>query len=201
MIYVNLTYPERNREVCVFSFKGLEDGKTGDIVDGFQITMPFDHRDFEFFKLEVVNDNELSLHMPSLPYQMQFDSVSRFETLLKLDLACAQCQQAQEICITDVESAPSRKLKKLILRFPDDVNLVNLASPIDKVIPADILPYVYKTAAFNADDNMVEQWSTYISWKVGNANSRAKAFGKTPQKTGLSKMSSIFAKSCSMSEN
>jgi hypothetical protein len=76
---MNLTYPERNREVALYCFKGLMDPTSGDIVDGFQIVMPVDHRDFaeDFFKLEIVNDNELSLHMPSLPYQMQFDSVNR----------------------------------------------------------------------------------------------------------------------------
>jgi len=199
IIDVNLTYPERNREVLVFKFKGLADD-SGNIVDGFQVTMPIDHRDFaeDFYKLEIVNDNELSLHMPSLPYQMQFDSVHRFAEFTKLQVGCKERQKAQEICIMDVNGAPSRRLKKLLLRFPEDVVLVNLSSPIDKVIPADILPYSFKTDTFGA---MMTQWACTVSWKIGDSNSKVKAFGKTPQKKGNVQLNAIFSKSCSMSDN
>ena len=203
IIDVNLTYPERNREVYVFTFKGLTDSATGDIIDGFQVTMPIDHRDFEEdnYKLEILTDTELSLTMPSLPYQMQHDSVRRFLVLSELGLSCSKCQQAQEICVTDVDGAPSRKLKKLILRFPDDVCLVNLSSAIDKVISADILPYSYETATFSPDGAaMTQQWACTVSWKIGNSTSRVKAFGATPQKKGAHSLNKIFATKLSMSD-
>jgi hypothetical protein len=94
---------------------------------------------------------------------------------------------------------PSRKLKKLLLRFPEDVCLVNLASPIDKVIPADIQPYSFGTASFSVKGQIIQQWACNISWKVGNSKSRLKAFGSA-QKKGVSRMSQLFASKCSMSD-
>ena len=193
LLVVNLTYPERNREVQLYCFNSLSDPVSGDIVDGFQIVMPVDIRDFEedLFKLEIVQDNELLLHMPALPYQMQYDIVQRHAGLNKLRLLNPRCQQAQEICITDIDSMPSRKLKKLRLRFPENVCLVNLASVLDAVISPEIEPYSYMTNTFSADGTASVQWVCSISWQVGNAATRSKAFGSA-KKSGASKLSALF---------
>jgi hypothetical protein len=198
---MNLTYPERNREVQLYCFQGLQDPSSGDIVHGYQIIMPIDVRDYaeDLFKLEIVDDNELLLHMPSLPYQMQNDSATRHAGLSRMGLLCDRCQQAQEICILDIASMPSRKLKILRLRFPEEICLVNLASVLDTVIPADIEPYEYSTKLFGSDtDAPIPQWGCNLSWKVGDANSRRKAFGSA-KKSGVSKLSGLFNKKCSMS--
>ena len=75
--------------------------------------MPVDFRDVarDLYKLEIVQDNELLLHMPSLPYAIQFDSVARHAELNKLGVMCDRCQEAQEICITDIDAAPARRHK------------------------------------------------------------------------------------------
>ena len=197
---MNLTYPERNHEVQLYSFHGLQDPSSGDIVSGFQILMPIDVRDFadDLFKLEIVNDHELLLYMPSLPYQMQYDSANRHQQLAAMQSLCRHCQQAQEICITDIASMPSRKRKKLRLRFPEDVCLVNLASVLDGVIPADIEPYAYQTTLFGDDGAApITQYACNVSWKLGNSNSRLKAFGSA-KKSGVSKLRGMFANKCSM---
>ena len=193
LIVVNLTYPERNREVQLYCFNGLANLVRGDIVDGFQIVMPVDIRDFaeDLFKLEIVQDNELLLQMPALPYQMQYDSAQRHAGLSTMNLLNTRCQQAQEICITDINSMPSRKLKKLRLRFPESVCLVNLASVLDADIPAEIEPYSYTTDMFSSDGAAIQQWVCSISWQVGNAATRSKAFG-SDKKSGALKLSALF---------
>ena len=95
--------------------------------------MPVDFCDVarDLYKLEIVQDNELLLHMPSLPYAIQFDSVARHAELNKLGVMCDRCQEAQEICITDIDAAPARRHKVLRLRFPEHIILGNMASSID----------------------------------------------------------------------
>jgi hypothetical protein len=196
LIVVNLTYPERNREVQLYCFEGLAD-KEGTIVDGFQVVMPIDIRDFDFklFKLEIVEDYELLLHMPSLPHQMQYELTKRHAKLIEMNLDCPKCAQAQEICVTGIKDNPSRKIKKLRLRFPEDsVCLVNLSSGLDKVITPTIEPYSYETDLYG-DPEAAVQWVSSISWKIGNSLTTRKTFEGSAKKAE-SQLSSLFKKQC-----
>ena len=182
---MNLTYPERNREVQVYSFEGLRDLVSGEIVDGFQIVMPADIRNLEkdLYKLEIVQDNELLLHMPSLPHQMQYDSVRRHSELNRMNLMCIRCQEAQEVCVKDIDSAPSRKLKTLRLRFPENVSLANLVSSLDFVLPIVIEPYNYETTMFGGAAQ--RNWVCNVSWKVASVETRRKAQGSAVKSTSV----------------
>ena len=194
LIVMNLTYPERNREVQLYCFEGLEDKKAGTVIDGFQIVMPVDIRDYDakLFKLEIVEDYELLLHMPALPHQMQYELAARHAHLREMDLSCPKCEQAQQICITDIEANPSRKIKRLRLRFPEDtVSLVNLTSALDKVITCNIEPYCYKTDLYE-DPQAAVQWVSNISWKVGNMLTSKKVF-----EAFVRKLSGLFKKKLS----
>ena len=199
LIVVNLTYPERNREVQVYCFESLRDVVTGEIVDGFEIVMPADIRDFELnlYKLEIVQDNELLLRMPSLPHQMQYDSARRHSELNRMKLMCNRCQEAQEICVTDIDSAPSRKQKTLRLRFPEHVSLVNLVS-IAKELPIVIQPYNYETTMFGNASN--RNWVCNVSWKVASFKTRRKAQGSAVKST-TAFLSELFGTAVSMSND
>jgi hypothetical protein len=192
LIVVNLTYPERNREVQVFCFENYRDDGTGDIVNGFQIMVDADVRDYEkdLFKLEIVHDNELLLHMPSLPYHLQYDSALRHRTLVAMELLSDRCQEAQEICISDILSATSRQKKKLRLRFPEGICLANMES-LDSVLPLTFEPYKYPTTIFGP--NTPHQWVCSVSWMVANLETRRKAQGSAVKST-TAKLSDLFGR-------
>jgi hypothetical protein len=180
---VNLTYPERNREVQVFCFTNHRNAATGDIVSGFQIVMPVDFRDVarDLYKLEIVQDNELLLHMPSLPYAIQFVSVARHAELNKLGVMCDRCQEAQEICITDIDAAPARRHKVLRLRFPEHIILGNMASSIDYVLPIEIQPNKF---SFGAADKPQSVVSCNVSWRVASIDTHRKAQSSAKKTNG-----------------
>ena len=187
---INLTYPERNRKVQVYTFENYCNLLTGDIINGFQIVLPVDIRDVEkdLYKLEIVADNELLLQIPSLPFQVQFDSAQRHNTLRGLDLLCERCEESQLICVADIESAPSRKLKTLRLRFPEHVNLGNIVSSLDTVLSMQIEPY-FATTVFHG--RSLQQLLCNVSWKVANIETRRKIQGSAAKST-TSKLSDLF---------
>lgn len=193
---VNLTYPERNREVQVFCFTNHRNAATGDIVSGFQIMMPVDYRDIakDLYKLEIVQDNELLLHMPSLPFSIQFDSVARHAELNRLDVMCDRCQEAQEICITDIDAAPARRHKTLRLRFPEHIILGNMASSIDSELPMEIQPYKFPyAAAGTAGAAPLLVVSCNVSWRVASIDTHRKAQGSA-KKTNETLLSELFGR-------
>ena len=121
---VNLvTFPECNCKVLVYCFENLKNVTTGDIVNGFQIVLPVDVWDAEkeLYKSEIVNDNEIILTIPSLPFIMLHDSSRRHDQLIQMGINCERCQEAHDITMNDVFSNPSRCQKKLRLLFPGDI--------------------------------------------------------------------------------
>ena len=135
------------------------------------------------------------LQMAALPCQMQYDLESRHDQLKAMELSCAKCEQAQQICVTSINDNQSRKLKKLRLRFPEEtVCLVNLKSGLDKVIAAEIEPYSYNTELYG-DPQAAIQWVSSISWKIGKIFTNKKAFGGSEKKK-VDKLSGLFKKQC-----
>jgi hypothetical protein len=172
-IVVNLTYPERNREVQVYCFESLRNPITGDIVDGFQIVINADIRDVakDLYKAEIVSDNELLITIPSLSHQMVQDCALRHAFLLKLGLLCDRCQEGQEIAMTSMEDNPWRKLRQLRLRFPDHIVLANLHSTLDNVLTVQEEPY-YTNSPFGGQAVFCS-----VTWKVASQDTRRKATG------------------------
>ena len=141
--------------------------------------IPIDIRDFDkaLYKLEIVQDNELLLHMPSLPYSIQFDSDARHAALQQLGVLCERCQEAQEICMSDIDSAPSRKQKTLRLRFPENICLANMASSINSVLPMQVQPYETRWRGKSL-------LTCHLSWRVASIETRRKAQGSDMKANG-----------------
>ena len=152
--------------------------------------MPVDIRDIDkdFYRMEIVGDNELMLYVPSLPFQMQYDSAKRNAALNNCKLACERCQEAQEITVSEIELMASRKQKKLRLRFPEHICLGNLKSGIDNVIPLNAEPY---WTSVKMGERKIKTLLCNVTWKVASVSTRRKAQGSAKKATN-SYLSDIF---------
>jgi hypothetical protein len=115
VINVDLDFPERNREVQVYTFENLRNPRSGDIINGFQIVIPADIRDVasNLYRAEIVDDNEIVIQMPSLPFSMLHDSVKRHALLTALDIGCSRCQEAQDIVVNDLQLTPAFEVSRI----------------------------------------------------------------------------------------
>ena len=187
-MFVNLMFPERNREVQIYCFDGLRNVISGYIIDGFYIVMPVDIRDanLDIFKAEICNENEIVITMPSLPYQIMYDSTVRFASMKAFNLLCARCQEAQEITITDMQKNPWRQLRKLRLIFPQDIVLINLDNALDEVLTLQEEPYSTDiTLGGGVGEERITESTMYcnIAWRVGNQDTRRQAQGSANTKS------------------
>lgn len=199
LIKVNLTFPERNREVQIYSFENLLNPISGDIINGFHIVLPADVRDvaLNLYRAEIVHDNEIVIYMPSLPFSVSHDSVQRHLQLAALDIGCLRCKEAQDIVVQDIKLSPARSIRKLRLRFPDHIVLANMSSAVSPVLTGEEQPFAF-TSQFGS--SAIQSVGCNMTWKVASVERHRKVAGAASRDPAtklsemFSRMSTTFAK-------
>ena len=194
VINVNLNFPERNREVQVYTFENLRNPRSGDIINGFQIVIPADVRDVasNLYRAEIVGENEILLQMPSLPFSMLHDSVKRHALLTALDIGCPRCQEAQDIVVNDVQLTPARAIRKILLQFPENVVLANLSSSVNPVLANEEQPYIFE-ARFGATSTPIKSVGCNMTWKVASIDRHRQVAGSA-SKDSAAKLTEMFSR-------
>ena len=167
VIYVNLDWPEDNREVMIFYFENHTNTVTGEVVNGYQIVLERDLRDIysQTFKAELINPHEIVITMPSMSTLMTKDNDSRFAALKHLNINCDKCQQAQMMAAAAVANCEERQVKRLRLVFPDQIFLMNMDSAVDKVLKNRMEPF---TTNFGHHGSIV---LCNMTWRVARLDS------------------------------
>ena len=195
VININLDFPEQNREVQVYTFENLRNPRSGDIINGFQIVIPADVRDVasNLYRAEIVGENEILLQMPSLPFSMLHDSVKRHALLTALDIGCPRCQEAQDIVVNDVQLTPARAVRKILLRFPENIVLANLSSSVNPVLAnEEEQPYIFE-ARFGATSKPIKSIGCNMTWKVASIDRHRQVAGSA-SKDSAAKLTEMFSR-------
>lgn len=128
VIDIDLDHPERNREVIVYCLNEVEHEDC--VYNCFNILLPVDPRDAmkDLCEAELVNEREILITMPALPWSLVRDTAKRNECLKAMGTHCPKLQMAQDIAVNAVERGMngSRPTKQLLLRFPASVFLSNI---------------------------------------------------------------------------
>ena len=191
VILVNLMFPERNREVQIYSFENLLNPLSGNIINGFHIVLPADVRDvgLNLYSAKIVDDNEIVIYMPSLPFSVSHDSAQRHLQLAALDIGCPRCKEAQDIVVQDIKLSPSRAIRKLRLQFPDNIVLANMSSAVSPVLTGEEQPFLY-TAQFGV--NKIQSVGCNMTWKVASVERHRKVAGAA-SRDPATKLSEMFS--------
>lgn len=101
--------------------------KEGVLHDGFQIMLEGDMRDYiaDKYVAWVISDNEILLKIPSVglsyinDFDLFFDEQKRWKTF------CPRLQEGHNVARNAISDDEDRQVKKLLLRFPDDIVLAD----------------------------------------------------------------------------
>jgi hypothetical protein len=193
VISVNLDHPERNREVMVFTVNDVQN--QGNMYICFTIMLRIDPRDAavtDRCTAYVVSETELLISYPALEYFFFTDSAARNERLKIGTDYDSQVQLAQDICINDVRRAPQRVVKRLLLRFPQDITLANVFNQYSYVIRSKMPMDYASTSLFG--DPPVKVLTTHMQWMIADLNTHRKAIIEAAEATPLDVLSNNFAR-------
>ena len=185
----------------MYTFENLRNSLSGDIINGFQIVIPADVRDVanNLYRAEIVDDNEILIQMPSLPFSMLHDSVQRHVLLTALDIGCPRCQEAQDIVVNDLQLTPARAIRKLLLRFPDHINLASMSSSVNPVLANEEQPYIF-TAQFGPTSAPMQLIGCNMTWKVASIDRHRKVAGSAT-KDPATKLTEMFTRMSTFAAN
>lgn len=172
IIEVDLDYPERNREVCVFSVNDITHERHA--YNCFAITISVDLRDAsaESYVATLVNDHSILITYPCMPYGMLKDSTDRNERLMTQNLHCPKLQLAQDVVINQIQDSAPRQMKRLLLQFPEHVVLANIFAPDTSVVPVDMQTDAFMTVVRDVNVPLVH---CYLVWRIANLETHRRA--------------------------
>lgn len=126
VIDVNLAHPAKNHEVIIYTL--IEFPFEESVYDAFYIFLPCDVRDAQrgAFEATVYGDREILITMPALPYTFFLETDALNEDLKASKEHVPKLQTAQDIAINAIMESDGAEVKRLLLRFPDGVNLSNI---------------------------------------------------------------------------
>lgn len=128
VIDVDLTHPERNREVFVFEFKDWKDSDQK-IFDGIEVAMFVDLRHFKEnrYRAWVIGNHEMVVLMPTAPYSFIYDHGS-YDAAARASHGqdYTTFEQSHVDLRNDIIRSPAIRLQKyVLLRFPTHIDLNN----------------------------------------------------------------------------
>jgi hypothetical protein len=162
---VNVLHPERNREVQVFEFTDVN--RDGVLHNGFEIVVYGDLRDVNnnTYHAFLHGRSEILVEMPSMNHAFlhEFDFLT--QRMKDAGSHCGRTQEAHDVARNKILQDGSRLTKRLLLRFPTDIQLsMKPYSPEESnEIEIEIVP-------FKSDFELAGKfWATTVarvSWKV-----------------------------------
>lgn len=167
VIDVDIFHPEQNREFQVFEFTDVNEG--GILHNGFEIVIEGDLRDiFEGkYNAYLYSDNEIMVHMPSMSHAFLHESEMLIKKQKAHDTHCSRTQESHDVARNKILKDERRQTKRLLLRFPQDMELSNNVyspqSSDDGEIEIETLPF---KSEFEAGGHKVTTVTVRISWKV-----------------------------------
>ena len=136
----------------------------------FFIALAVDFRDATkevTFIASIVSETEILLTMPSLPFGLFHNSVMRNERLKKIKLHHQQLQFSQDIVINHLRNEVRRSVKRLLLRFPDQVTLSNVFNAAHPLVLLHEM-HTDSTKATVGAVKGVPCSNCFMVWKVAN---------------------------------
>lgn len=163
VIDIDLVHPENNREVIVYT---LNDFEHADFVyKCFNILLPIDPRDGlnDHYTAALVNEREVLITLPALPWSLFKDTAIRNEVLKKTKTHCPKLQMAQDITINALTSGEngSRQTKQLLLRFPANVFLSNIFNEGSRKLETH-----FQVESVHVEDLEANIMPCFVIWKI-----------------------------------
>ena len=166
-VYVNIEYPERNREVAVFFFMGAKhDGK---LHNGFSIQMDVDPRDANEgrYQAYLVTQDSVFIMAPGQNSSFRDD----FSAIIAMEgtEGCPRIQETMAVTRNAILKDGKRLNKHILLKFPGYVELSNTVYSPQSTggkIKANINPYSIKVDLLKDKDIMFPLLKSRIAWNV-----------------------------------
>ena len=183
---VDVEHPSNNREVVIYNFIRVEHENS--LYNCFDIYLPADVRDVsaERLKARLINDKEILITMPSLPYSFCQNTDARNSCLKILGTHDAHTQTAQDITINNMESIGIDEygtVKHLLLRFPNFVVLANIFQKGSKDLEL-MLEMDWDHYDLTSDHAIATP--CFVKWRVADKGAASRHKLKSASKTALS---------------
>lgn len=193
VIEVDLAYPERNREVVIYSVSNVQ--HVDNVYDCFFIMLAVDFRDASkegSFTASMVSETEILLTMPSLPFGLYHDSIMRNERLKRIRLHHPQLQLSQDIVINHLRDEAGRSVKRLLLRFPDNVRLSNVFNAAHPTVLLHEMHTDQTKITVGSVDN-VPCSNCFMVWRIANLDTNRRATIALAGPTSVDVLAAHFA--------
>jgi hypothetical protein len=140
----------------------------------------------------VVSEHEVLVSYPALEYCLFTDSAARNARLKVGGCHDPYVQLAQDICINDVRRCTQRVVKRLLIRFPEDVTLANVFNQYSYVIRSTMPVDYAETMLFGAQ--RVKVLTAHMQWMIADLNTHRQATIVEAEETPLDVLSANFAR-------
>jgi hypothetical protein len=186
IIDVNVTRPERNREVKVFHLNSVN--IDGALHDGYEIAVYGDMRDVgaDKYKAWFRGRNEVLVQVPLMEVVFLHDPVCFIN--------CARTQESHDVARSRILKDERSQTRRLLLRFPENLELTNsVFSPksLDGEIELEVVPF---KSDFSIGAKKFTTTGARVSWKIaviGAEKRETKAPGNKGETKLLEKLTSM----------
>jgi hypothetical protein len=197
IIDVNITRPECNREVTVFHINSVD--IDGALHDGYEIGVDGDMRDVveDKYKAWLRNYNEVMVQVPSMGYVFLRDPVVFKHHVKVANALCTRTQGSHDVARNRILKDERSQTKRLLLRFPPEVELLNtvyFSISFNGEIELEVVPIRSKFSLGNDDSRRYTTTIARVNWKISviRAETRkTKASGNKGADKLLAKLSSM----------
>jgi hypothetical protein len=187
IIEVNVTRPERNREVKVFHFDSVNiDGMLHDV---YEIAVYGDMEDVlaDKYKAWFRGRNEVLVRVPSMEVFF-LDSAGFDQHMKKANVHFDRSQESHDVARNRILKDERSQTRRLLLRFPEDEELSNAVfSPksSDGEIELEVVPF--KREFSIGPVNKFTTSGARVSWKIAVIGTEARET-KAPGNKGATKL-------------